>query len=61
MLCVVHEGISYPLMWTMLNKQKGNSISAERMDLLDRFKAVFPDLALVLTRSRSPERLMMIF
>jgi hypothetical protein len=43
MLCVVHEGIGYPLMWTMLNKQKGNSSSAERMDLLDRFEEVFPD------------------
>jgi hypothetical protein len=43
MLCVVHEGIGYPLMWTMLNKKKGNSNSAERMDLYDRFNALFPD------------------
>jgi hypothetical protein len=43
MLCVVHEGIGYPLLWTMLGKKKGNSNSAERMDLLDRFQALFPD------------------
>lgn len=43
MLCVVHEGIGYPLLWTMLGKKKGNSDSAERMDLLDRFESLFPD------------------
>ena len=37
MLSVVHEGIGYPLMWTMLKKKKGNSNSEERMDLLERF------------------------
>ena len=42
MLCVVHEGIGYPLMWTMLDKKKGNSNGSERMDLLDRFEALFP-------------------
>lgn len=42
MLCVVHEGIGYPLMWTMLEK-KGNSNSTERMDLLERFEHLFPD------------------
>ena len=42
MLCVVHEGIGYPLMWTMLDKKKGNSSCDERMDLLDRFEALFP-------------------
>ncbi|UAJ73051.1 IS4 family transposase [Synechocystis sp. PCC 7339] len=41
MLCVVHEGIGYPLMWTMLEK-KGNSNSTERMDLLERFERLFP-------------------
>lgn len=44
MLCVVHEGIGYPLMWTMLDKKKGNSNSTERMDLLDRFEKLFPDV-----------------
>lgn len=43
MLCVVHEGIGYPLMWTMLEKKKGNSNSTERMDLLERFESLFPD------------------
>ncbi|NEO88578.1 MAG: IS4 family transposase, partial [Spirulina sp. SIO3F2] len=42
MLSVVHEGIGYPLMWDMLDKQ-GNSNSGERMDLLDRFEALFPN------------------
>ena len=43
MLCVVHEGIGDPLMWTMLDKKKGNSNSTERMDLLERFENLFPD------------------
>lgn len=41
MLGVVHEGVAYPLLWEMLEK-KGNSNSDERMDLLDRFREVFP-------------------
>lgn len=44
MLCVVHEGIGYPLMWTMLAKKKGNSSSTERMDLLERFESLFPEV-----------------
>ena len=43
MLCVVHEGIGYPLLWQMLDK-KGNSNSGERMDLLERFDTVFPEI-----------------
>ncbi len=42
MLGVVHEGIGYPLMWTMLEKKKGNSNSTERMDLFERFEILFP-------------------
>jgi hypothetical protein len=42
MLGVVHNGVAYPLVWTMLEK-KGNSNSDERMDLLDRFRQIFPD------------------
>ncbi len=42
MLGVVHQGVAYPLVWTMLNK-KGNSNSDERMDLLDKFRDIFPD------------------
>ena len=42
MLGVVHNGVAYPLLWTMLDK-KGNSNSVERMDLLDRFEQIFPD------------------
>jgi hypothetical protein len=42
MLGVVHEGVADPLLWEMLEK-KGNSNSNERMDLLDRFREVFPD------------------
>lgn len=42
MLGVVHNGVAYPVVWTMLNK-KGNSNSDERMDLLERFEQIFPD------------------
>ncbi len=44
LLAVVHEGIAFPLVWTELDK-KGNSHSQERMDLLERFEALFPDVA----------------
>lgn len=39
---VVHDGVAYPVVWTMLEK-KGNSNGDERMDLLDRFYNLFPD------------------
>lgn len=41
MLGIVHEGIAFPVMWTMLDK-RGNSNTRERMDLLERFEKVFP-------------------
>ena len=41
MLGIVHEGVAFPLMWTMLD-QRGNSNSDERMDLIERFERVFP-------------------
>ena len=43
MLAIVHEGTAFPLLWTMLDKQ-GNSNSGERMDLMDRFEALFPQV-----------------
>ena len=42
MLGVVHNGVAYPLLWTMLDK-KGNSNSDERINLLERFEQIFPD------------------
>lgn len=42
MLGIVHNGVAYPVAWTMLEK-KGNSNSCERMDLLDKFYQRFPD------------------
>ena len=41
-LGVVHDGVAYPVVWTILEK-KGNSNGDERMDLLDRFYNLFPD------------------
>ena len=41
MLGIMHQGIAYPMVWTML-KKKGNSNSSERMDLLDKFCKIFP-------------------
>lgn len=43
MLGVVHEGVAFPLVWTMLDK-RGNSNAHERMDLLDRFEQLFPQV-----------------
>jgi len=42
MLGVVHQGVAYPVVWTMLSK-KGNSHTDERMDLFDQFQKIFPD------------------
>ena len=44
MLGVVHQGVAIPVLWTMLDK-KGNSDSQERMDLIDRFQEVFPEVS----------------
>lgn len=43
MLGVVHEGVAFPLLWVMLDK-KGNSNQGERIDLLDDFLTVFPEV-----------------
>lgn len=45
MLCVVHQGVGFPLLWTVLNKQgigkAGNSSSQERIALMERFVQTF--------------------
>ena len=43
MVSVEWRGIGVPLIFTLLPKA-GNSNTAERIDLLDRLKAVFPDM-----------------
>ena len=43
MLGVIHEGVAFPLVWTMLDK-KGNSNHKERMTLLEAFREIFPDV-----------------
>lgn len=45
MLCVVQEGVGFPLLWTVLEKEgqgkAGNSSSGERIALMKRFVQVF--------------------
>lgn len=43
MLGVVHNGVAFPLLWWMLDK-KGNSNTDERIDLLEEFFQVFPEV-----------------
>ncbi len=43
MLGVVHEGIAFPLFWTLLDK-RGNSNTDERIDLIERFQQLFPQV-----------------
>jgi hypothetical protein len=43
MLGVVHEGVAFPLVWTMLDK-KGNSNYKERINLLQEFREIFPEV-----------------
>lgn len=45
MLGVVLDGVCVPLFWTMLDKT-GNTNAEERIDLLSRLRACFPDQAL---------------
>ncbi len=40
MLCLVPRGVGFPLLWTVLGKA-GNSNSKERIELLERFVALF--------------------
>lgn len=44
-LGVVHKGIAFPLVWMMLDK-KGNSNTDERIDLMERFYELFPQVQL---------------
>jgi Transposase DDE domain len=41
-LGIVHEGVAFPVLWWMLDKQ-GNSNSDERMRLVEQFCRIFPD------------------
>lgn len=43
-LGVVHDGIAFPLVWMMLEK-KGNSHTAERIELMERFYELFPTVS----------------
>jgi hypothetical protein len=43
MLGVVHKGVAFPLLWWMLDKT-GNSNTDERIDLLEEFFQVFPEV-----------------
>jgi hypothetical protein len=43
MLGVVHNGVAFPLLWWMLD-QKGNSNTDERLELLEEFFQVFPEV-----------------
>lgn len=40
MLGVVHQGVAFPLLWRLLDK-RGNSNSAERIDLMEKFLKYF--------------------
>ena len=45
MLCVVHQGIAFPLLWSVLEKEgrgkAGNSNTRERIALMQRFLTIF--------------------
>jgi hypothetical protein len=43
MLGVVHQGVAFPLVWTMLDK-KGNSNYKERIALIEEFREIFPEV-----------------
>ena len=39
-LAIVYRGIAFPLLWILLDK-KGNSNTAERIEIIERFLALF--------------------
>mgnify|MGYP000007624975 CR=1 FL=1 len=41
LLGIAYKGIAFPLLWTLLRKA-GNSNTAERIELMERFLALFP-------------------
>lgn len=43
MLGVVHNGVAFPLLWVMLDKQ-GNSNKGERITLINEFFELFPEV-----------------
>ncbi|HEY9783525.1 MAG TPA: hypothetical protein V6D09_25735 [Leptolyngbyaceae cyanobacterium] len=43
MLGVVHNRVAFPLLWWMLDK-RGNSNTGERIDLLEEFFELFPEV-----------------
>lgn len=44
MLGIAHNGVAFPLLWTMLDK-KGNSNTTERICLLEKYLDIFPVLS----------------
>jgi hypothetical protein len=41
LLGITYKGVAFPLLWTLLRKA-GNSNTAERIALMERFLALFP-------------------
>lgn len=47
MLAIIYKSVAIPIFWTGLNNGKGNSSTQNRIDLIEKFRAVFPEIKIV--------------
>jgi hypothetical protein len=40
-LCITHEGIAFPVMWTLLDNNGGSSNTNQRIELIEKFISIF--------------------
>ncbi len=40
-LCIVYEGIAFPIIWTLLDNKGGSSNTKNRIDLIEKFISIF--------------------
>ncbi|WP_346766987.1 IS4 family transposase [Wielerella bovis] len=47
MLAIVYKHVAIPIFWKLLDNGKGNSKKDDRIELIELFKATFPDITIV--------------
>ncbi|MFZ7241427.1 hypothetical protein ACLSYN_10310 [Avibacterium avium] len=44
MLAIIYKSVAIPIFWTGLSNGKGNSSTQDRIDLIKKFRQVFPEI-----------------
>lgn len=47
MLAIIYKSVAIPIFWTGLDNGKGNSSTQNRIDLIEKFRKVFPEIKIV--------------